>query len=100
MTYVRYKGICWKVEIEKLNTTDNTTAPVLTNQKHPAWHALEGGPGARRSIWLVLVLFQFKPRVVLKEDCLLSFHKLCIHMEEDTDDISNCIRNSSDIGKV
>ena len=57
LTYVRYKGICWKVEIEKLNTTDNATAPVLTNQKHPAWHALEGDPGARRSIWLVCFFF-------------------------------------------
>ena len=57
LTYVRYKGICWKVEIEKLNTTDNATAPVLTNQKHPGWHALEGDPGARRSIWLVCFFF-------------------------------------------
>ena len=57
LTYVRYKGICWKVEIENLNTTDNATAPVLTNQKHPAWHALEGDPGARRSIWLVCFFF-------------------------------------------
>ena len=57
LTYVRYKGICWKVEIEKLNTTDNATAPVHTNQKHPAWHALEGDPGARRSIWLVCFFF-------------------------------------------
>ena len=57
LTYVRYKGIRWKVEIEKLNTTDNATAPVLTNQKHPAWHALEGDPGARRSIWLVCFFF-------------------------------------------
>ena len=76
------------MEIEKLNTTDNATAPVLTNQKHPAWHALEGDPGARRS-------FSIQARVFVKGDCLLSFHKLCIHMEEDTDDISNCIRNSS-----
>ena len=57
LTYVRYKGICWKVEIEKLNTTDNATAPVLTNQRHSAWHPLEGDPGARRSIWLLCFFF-------------------------------------------
>ena len=59
------------------------------------------GGSRRTKIYLAFMfLFQFKPRVVLKEDCLLSFHKLCIHMEEDTDDTSNCIRNSSVIGKV
>ena len=57
LTYVRCKGICWKVEIEKLNTTDNATAPVLTNQKHPAWHALEGDPGARRSFSIQATCF-------------------------------------------
>ena len=29
----------------------------LLNQKHPAWHPLEGDLGARRSIWLVCFFF-------------------------------------------